>query len=272
MLSNNPRIMELLHESAVKTLSKLKNISLDESKDIISKMSFLQYHTLLEAGANIPSPSGGSSIGPSSNSVSPSANPQQNTQQGQQPGAQNKAQVLWQKGVPAQRGMTVGLQGQGGLPIPGEITQVDTSAKGVKVRNPTTGQEEWHGDDELNPYVSGHTTLQPNQQPQQGQQMQGMREELSRLKQLAGISEDGSSGGCTAGATSAGNVASSPAAFMKPKRRSEVDESPSLEHPEVNGKELAPGVKPNAASGRLSANLAAKNMKTASRSKNGLRR
>ena len=115
----------------------------------------------------------------------------------------------------------------------------------------------------------------PGQPPQPGQPPAGEQvaedgenKDLARLKQLAGIKEN-----CSSGATGAGSIAVAPAAMgTMQKRKPPVEESPSLEHQDIGRKSVVGDTKPNQATGKLSANLAARNKKTASRTDNGLRR
>lgn len=261
-----------MHEDAIEKLSKMRNLTLSESRVAIAKMSFMQYLRLLEAGANITPPSG-QAIGPSRNPVAtspgaPTGAPATiGTPSPSTPGVQSaptKAPVLWKgQGSPVEQGMTVGLKGPNGLPVAGEITQVDQSANGVKVKNPTTGQEEWHGNDDLQPYEDQSATSRVP-----GTQQQQMSEELARMRQLAGIAED-----CSSGATGAGSIAVAPAAMGTVKRRQPVEEGPSEEYtPKEPAKTIIGDTKPSQASGRLSANLAARGQKTASRTNNGFKK
>lgn len=258
MLRNNPQIVQLMYGDTVNKLVDIKGITLQEARQEISKMSFSQYLSLLEASADITPPSG-QKISPAGPSASPTA-----TTQGPQK-APSKAQVMWNgPGSPIEQGMTVGLKGPNGLPVAGEITQVDQTANGVKVKNPTTGQEEWHGNDDLQPFAGGNTV------PGATNQAAGLRqmaEDLKRMKQLAGISEDASGG-----ASCAGGIATAPAAMGNVKRRQSVEEGPSEEYTPDVAKTVAGDTKPNQASGRLSANLAARGKKTASRTNNGFRK
>ena len=189
---------------------------------------------------------------------------------GSQPAATapTKATVSWAgKGTPIEQGMTVGLKGPNGLPVPGEITQVDQSANGVKVRNPTTGQEEWHGNDDLQPFMAnakpGQQSVQPNQQ------QMAEDKDLARMRQLAGIKEDASGG-----ASCAGGIAVASAPLGKVKRRQSVEESPPPKEytPKGPAKTIVGDTKPHQASGELSANLAVRGKKTASRINNGIKR
>ena len=260
MLRHNPKIVQLMYEDVVNKLVNAKGITLQEARQEISKMSFIQYMRLSEAGANITPPSG-QTIGPSSGAISPSAT----TQSSQT--APKKAQVMWNgPGSPIEQGMTVGLNGPNGMPVAGEITQVDTSAKGVRVKNPTTGQDEWHGNDDLQPFVGGNTVPGATNQAA-GLQQQQMAEDLKRMKHLAGIAEDASGG-----ASCAGGIATAPTAMGNVKRRQSVEEGPSEEYTPEVAKTVAGDTKPNQASGRLSANLAARGKKTAARTNNGFKK
>ncbi len=251
-----------MFESAITKLSKDRGITIEESRNEISKMSFSQYLSLIEASANIAPPSG-QTIGPSAAAQS---SPSSNTQAPQT--APGKQQVMWNgPGAPIEQGMTVKLKGPNGLPVAGVISQVDQSAHGVKVKNPITGRDEWHGDDDLEPYVGGDTV--PGATPGAAglQHQQQMAEEISRMRQLAGIAEDSSGG-----ASCAGGIAIAPTAMGGMKKRSQVEEGPSEEYTPEVAKTVAGDTKPNQASGRLSANLAARGKKTAARINNGFKR
>lgn len=261
MLSNNPRITDLMFESTIAKLAKDRGITIEESRLEISKMSFSQYLNLIEASANISSPSG-QTIGPS---AAKQASPTSNTQVPQT--APAKQQVMWNgPGAPIEKGMTVKLKGPNGLPVAGVISQVDQSAHGVKVKNPITGQDEWHGNDDLEPYAGGDTV--PGATPQAaGLHQQQVAEEISRMRQLAGIAEDSSGG-----ASCAGGIAIAPTVMGGMKKRSQVEEGPSEEYTPGVAKTVAGDTKPNQATGRLSANLAARGKKTASRINNGFKK
>lgn len=266
MLRHNPKIIDLIYESAIEKLAELKGITIQESRQEIAKMSFMQYYKLLEAGANITPPSG-QTIGPSSGGPAPitTGSPTATTQGPQT--APSKAQVMWNgPGSPIEQGMTVGLKGPNGLPVPGEITQVDQGAKGVRVKNPTTGQEEWHGNDDLQQYQGGATV--PGATPQAaGLQQQQMAEDIARMRRLAGIAEDASGG-----ASCAGGIASAPTAMGSIKRRTATEEAPAVEYTPKVAKTVAGDTKPNQASGKLSADLAARGKKTAARTNNGFKK
>jgi hypothetical protein len=235
-------------------------------------MSFNEYRKLDE----FITPPSGQAIGPTgsaSNSTQPT------TQPSAQLGNTTKPQVSWPgKGTAPAVGMTVGLKGPNGVPVPGEISQVDMSAKGVKVKNPTTGQDEWTNIDALEPFMA--------QGNQQGQQQQGQQQvqspsqqgnqqamedanDLQRLRELAGIKEN-----CSAGSTGAGSIAVVPVAVGNTiRRRAPTEESQKKEYtPRESAKTVVGDTKPNQASGELSANLAVRGKKTASRTNNGFKR
>ena len=80
-----------------------------------------------------------------------------------------------------------------------------TVAKGVKVKNPTTGQDEWINMDALQPYMAGGSAPANAQNPAAAQgtdpsavTTQEDANDLVRLRELAGIKEN-----CSAGATGA---------------------------------------------------------------------
>lgn len=248
--------MSKMHESMNTIVSSL----IDDKKD----KSFLEY--VAEASANIAPPSG-QTIGPSASGAGIPG-----VQKGTVPGSNMKA--IWPgKGAPIEMGMTVGLKGPDGMPVPGEVTQVDMSSKGVKVKNPTTGQEEWQNNDALEPFAaqqgqpSPQGQTQPQQQPQQNIQTQEDKH-LMRLKELAGIRENAS-----CGASSAGSIAIAPAPMGKMKRRQETDEAAlKKEYTPTVAKTVVGDTKPSQASGALSANLAASGKKSAGRINNGKKR
>ena len=262
MLQDDSTIKNLMYENAVDKYSKLNKVTIKESKIAISKMSFMEYLQLLEAGANIAPPSG-QTIG--TTGTTSSAPPAQGPSS-----VPGKKQIMWNgPGSPIEQGMTVGLKGPNGLPVPGEITQVDQSAKGVRVRNPTTGQEEWHGNDDLHPFTVGNTVPGAVNQGGGPQQQMAEDKDLARMRYLAGIKEDAS-----CGATGAGSIAIAPAAMGKVKKRQSVEESPPAKEytPKRPAETIVGDTKPNQASGELSANLAARGKKTASRINNGFKK
>lgn len=58
MIIDNFKIQELQYDSIIEYLMESKSISLDEAKTIITGLSFKEYHSLIEANAQIIPPSG----------------------------------------------------------------------------------------------------------------------------------------------------------------------------------------------------------------------
>ena len=255
MLTNNYKIVTLGYEDAIKKLSEQQNISLEEAKGMVSQMSFLDYHSLLEANITVTPPSG--------QTISPTTQPTQTSTSTSQNG---QPTMGWAgKGTPIQQGMTVGVKNQQGMPVPGQVTQVDAGANGVKVKDPTTGQEQWQNQDELQPFMassqSNGNTGSVQTAPTAQSPVQEEENELRRILELAGIKEN-----CSAGATGAGAIAIAPAAMGGVKKRQSTEEEIDKH---VTPKTIVGDTKPNQATGALSSNLAAKNKHTASRSNNG---
>jgi hypothetical protein len=246
MLTNDPKINDIANGNIFDKISKEK----------LSEMSFIEYMNLLEVGANITPPSG-QSIGTTGTTGTTSSSTSGTNQ--------NNIKSIWPgKGAPVEVGMTVGLKDTTGLPIPGEISHVDMAAKGAKVKNPKTGKEEWVNLDTLQPFMANNqqtTTQNQNQPPVQEDK------DIQRIKQLAGISEN-----CSAGATGAGAIAIAPAAMGKIKKRETTEEHKVEYTPKGPAKSIIGDTKPNQASGKLSADLAANGKKTASRSNNGFKK
>jgi len=251
-LKNDPTIANLMHDNVVEKLAKIKGISLDESRDTVSSMSFSQYHELCEASADIPAPSG--------QTISPSAAAPATQQQPQ------GKQRMFVPGQPVLPGMTVGVNDATGRNrVPGTVSNVDKATNTVKVMDPKTGQTTTHGINDLGA-IAAKATVQPNQQVSQ-QVGQQMAEELSRLRQLAGIAEDAS-----CGASGAGGIATAPMPMGKVKRRQPVEEVQAKEYTPTVAKTVVGDTKPSQASGELSSTLAANGKKTASRINNGFKK
>lgn len=249
MIRNDHIIQSIVYGDVVRKLAEMKNIGLTEARQELSQMSFKDYHKFVtEAGANITPPSG-QTIGPSSNTQ-----PQKAAAATKSP---QQVKALWPgQGAPVEVGMTVGLTDPKGMPVPGEISQVDMSANGVKVKNPTTGKDEWLNTDDLQPF-----NVQQDEVPGQGN-------DLQRLKELAGISEN-----CSGGATGAGAIAIAPAPMGRMKKREPTEETLKKEYtPREAAKTVIGDTKPHQASGELSATLAANGKRTASRINNGMKR
>lgn len=236
-------VNDIIYGDIVHKLALQKNIGLTEARVLLSQMSFGEYRTLFEDNTEIVPPSG-SALGPTSQNPRNSQN-------------SPNAKATWSGKGPITVGMTVGLKGPNGLPVPGEVAQVDMGAKGVKVKNPQTGQDEWMNIDTLQPFAA--TDKPGTQQPTQEEA------NLTRMKQLAGIAEN-----CSGGATGAGAIAIAPAAMGKVKKRQYPEESLQTEYkPRGSAKTIAGDTKPAQASGKLSADLAASGKVTASRVNNG---
>ena len=259
----------IMHNWAVERLAEARNVSLEESRKIISEMSFAEYHALYEDGTAIVPPSG--------NTITPTP-----TSSGTAPTAASPGGLksIWPgKGAPLEVGMTVGLKGPNGLPVPGEVSQVDMASNGVKIKNPTTGQEEWQNTANLNPYIAGGAAAAP---PTAGTPATGVNTadqqpgiptattediELARMCQLAGIKEN-----CSAGATGAGSIATAPVS-MSPMQKRQPTTGMKKEYTRTTPvKTIVGDTKPHQASGELSANLAASGMKSAGRTNNGMKR
>lgn len=249
MLTNNPLITSLGYEKM--PTEKIKN------------MSFSQY--IAEAGSQIVPPSG--------QPIAPTG-PANNTNQGSQTSGAAGAKAIWPgKGAPVQQGMTVGLKGQNGLPVPGQVSQVDQGANGVKVKNPTTGQDEWYNTDDLQPFLGNGANSGQATQGTTGVVQANEDKDLIRLRELAGLNNIREN--CSAGATGAGAIAIAPtgAGNKKPMKREYTQEARPVEYtPKEPAKTIIGDTKPNQATGKLSADLAARGQKTASRTNNGFKK
>ena len=232
----------------VHRISQERCVGLTEARLIISQMSFSEYRSLEEASADILPPSGKplSPTGPGGAPPAPAA-----------------------PGTPIKPGTTPanppGQQSQPAATAPAPVAPA-ADPRGVQVKNPQTGKMEW---------MKPTTPAKPGQNAQPGAlaagalQSQAVSEdkELARMKQLAGIVEDGSCGG-----TSAGAIAVAPMAMGSVKRRQPTDEKLKKEYTPDVAKTVVGDTKPNQASGELSSSLAANGKKTASRSNNGFKR
>lgn len=248
MIQNDAKILKLLYGDCITHLSEQRGITVEEAKKIFSSLTFKEYCGLIE---QIVTPPSGQAITPTQGTKD-----QKPAQSSNTPDKNIKA--IWPgKGAPVERDMTVGLTGPDGKPIPGTVTQVDLSAKGVKVQNPTTGKEEWFNIDNLTPFMAS-----TNKTPGQTQESV----DLSRLKQLAGIMENSS-----AGAVSTANIAIANTTLQNGepiRRRTKTEEKWTKEYKEIPGNKTIVGdTKPHQAIGELSANLAASGKISASRGK-----
>lgn len=227
MIRNDRIINSLIHGDAVEKLIKENNIDVTEARAMISEMSFKDYCALDEASADIVPPSG-KPLSPTGPGGEPPAAP----------------------GTPIKPGTTpANPPGQQSQPAATAPTPVKPAAdpRGVQVKNPQTGKMEW-----MKPSVdqSGKPVAEDK--------------ELARMKQLAGIVEDGSCGGI-----SASSIAVAPKSMG---RRQPTDEKIKKEYTPEVAKTVVGDTKPSQASGELSANLAVRGKKTASRTNNGFKR
>lgn len=243
----------IINEDMIKKLADIRCIEISEAREIFSNLSFSEYCKLSEASADITPPSG-QQIGPTVNAPSSPV---------------TGIKSVWPgKGTPVNVGMTVGLKGPSGLPVPGQVSQVDLSANGVKVKNPTTGQDEWTNMDSLEPYVANQQQQATTQQASSQPQVTAEEQHLRRLQELAGISEN-----CSAGATGAGAIAIAPTSLGSVQKRRPTEEGIDKEYtPKEAPKTIIGDTKPSQASGELSATLAANGKKTAARKNNGFKK
>lgn len=266
MIKDDLNIRALMYRDLVDYLSESREINITEARNIISELSFINYCSLME---EIIPPSG-QPIGPVGSSTGVSTNSSQATNSPTQ--APNNIKSIWPgKGAPVEVGMTVGLKGPNGLPVPGQISQVDLASKGVKIKNPTTGQDEWANMDSLEPFMAAsnqnNSTVPQNSQNITTEEFQ-QSEQLRRLKELAGIKEN-----CSSGATSSSAIAISPTSMSGVKKRQSTDEEIKKEYvPKEAAKTIIGDTKPHQASGELSSNLAVRGKKTASRNNNGFKK
>lgn len=227
-------------KSIISIISEQYSVDAESARNILKELSFLEYVNLLEAPIIPPS---GKPVGASTQSQQPTKKePSSNTGSAQTP--------MWQGGqAPVTVGMMVGIGAEDNV-LPGQVTSVDQAAHGVKVKDPTTGKEQWKNIDDLE-------TVQQDT----------VSEDIARIKQLAGISEDAS-----AGAVSSGSIATSTHPFTGVVSRKRTEEA-ALKREHVRStpsKSIIGDTKPNQASGELSANLAASGKRTTRRKNNGL--
>lgn len=230
---DDKQIARMKHGDIMEQIAAHRGVSVDEARKILPQLSFSQYMEITEAGI-----------------VPPSGNPVGSQQPTKPPGVPPKPK--WPgNGAPVEKGMMVDVPDDKGVPSPGEVVQVDASAKGIKVKNPITGQLEWQNLDSLTANQSTQVTEHDR--------------DLSRLRTLAGIGES-----MTSGATGAGSIAVSPVSVGKMQTR---ETALKKEYTSKGPAQTIIGdTKPSQASGELSANLAASGKKTASRTNNGFRK
>jgi len=265
---------DMIYGDMVKRIAEERNIDLTEARIIVSEMSFKEYQL---AEQTVPAPSG-STIGPTGPSAAPTSNQNDAANQAAAAGTSGGVKGVFVKGIPPQKGMIVSLRSRAGVPIPGTIKDIDLGKNGVVVTNPETKKEEWMNITTLQPYMVGGkpTPAAPGQPGNQTDAQQAAAQtgrvtedaELSRMLQLAGVQEN-----CSGGATGAGSIAMAAKPLGKLKKREYPEESLK---PEYTAKEPAKTIigdtKPNQASGKLSADLAASGRRAAGRINNGRKR
>lgn len=251
MIKHDPLINEIAYGNMVDSISESKNISQADAKKLLQAMSFQEYLSVLE---NITPPSG-NTIAPGAKTVGRPANSMPKPPTTPSTSSTKPANPNWPGGnAPLEAGMSVGMKDASGKPTQGIVSKVDKLANGAKVRNPVTGKEEW-------------TNLSMLEPASLATEDQDSDDDLTRLKELAGIQESASSG-----ATGAGAIAVAPTAMGSMNKRT-TTESPRKEYrPKAPPKTIVGDTKPGQASGELSATLAANGKKTASRSNNGFKK
>lgn len=262
---------EMIYGDMVHRIAEEKNVGLTEARDIISKMSFREYQV---AEATVPAPSG-ATIAPTGSSATPNENDAANQAAAGSPSAAGTPSYI--KGQIPQKGQSVSVKSRAGLPLQGTIKDVDQMKNGALVINPETNKEEWWNISTLEPFLAGKAPPPAlgqagNQTDQQGALAQTGKvaedAELSRMLQLAGIQEN-----CSGGATGAGAIAMAPSAMGGIKKREPAEEALTPEYtPKGPAKTIVGDTKPNQATGKLSADLAASGKKAAGRINNGRKR
>jgi len=256
MLSNNYNIDSLKYDDVVKLISEKYNLTIHESVDVVKQLSLKEYMYILEANgdaSNIPSPSGQQQIGGTSATNSAPANtttPQE-----------------WDGNGPATAGMVAGIKTPSGTVAKVNITNVASDGT-VTVTDPSTGEEQEHHADDLLPAnafiaTKGVANPLPKTMGAVANLMSSKdfnSAELSRITELAGITETAS-----CGATGAGAIA----AIAKPMGSTIQRRKPAEE---AGNKSIQGQIDPHAASSELSRRLADKKLKTTGRQNNGVRK
>ena len=238
MILNDSQIDMMINGNILDTIAERHGVDAVQARSILSEMSFLEYMSLTE---NTVTPPSGQQVGSKSSGTGTTST-----------GPNNK---IWANpNAPITAGMTVGVKDPKGQVMPMQVSQVDQNASGVKVRDMTTGKEEWYNKEQL--ATMGMTT----ENDENG--VTGEDEaELTRILELAGISEMSSAGSSCAGA-----IATGPTAMGATRKRSQESVSLDNEHKrETPYKSIIGDTKPAQASGQLSANLAASGKPTARR-------
>lgn len=236
MILNDSQIDMMINGNILDTIAERHGVDVVQARSILSEMSFLEYMSLTE---NTVTPPSGQQVGSKSTGTGITANTASNDKMWANPNA------------PITAGMTVGVKDPKGQVMPMQVSQVDQNASGVKVRDMTTGKEEWYNKDQL--ATMGMTTENDDNGEDEA--------ELTRILELAGISEMSSAGSSCAGA-----IATGPTSMGATRKRSQESVSLDNEHKrETPYKSIIGDTKPAQASGQLSANLAASGKPTARR-------
>lgn len=261
---------DMIYGDIVKRIAEERGIDLTEARTVVSNMSFKEYQL---SEQTVPAPSG-QTIAPTGSTAG-----NQNVAANQAAaGGATAGAPSYIKGTIPKEGQSVGVKSRAGLPLQGTIKRVDQMKNGVIVFNPETQKEEWMNISTLEPFMVGNKTTpaklgQPgNQTDTQGALAQAGRvaedAELSRMLQLAGVQES-----CSGGATGAGAIAMAAKPLGKMQKREPAEEALKPEYtPKKPAETIIGDTKPNQASGKLSADLAASGRKAAGRINNGRKR
>lgn len=222
MKNLNSLANDMLYGDIVGRIAKERNIGLTEARTVISEMSFSQYRLLTE----LITPPSGQTIGPigstgSSNLAKPTPTAQ--------PSPMTKGQAAASGGLltPPKIGDTVNVPGPNNVPIPVQLTRVDTGKNTVRYKSPITGRDEDIGVDKLSPAATSNnspdsgnavagpaTAGTPGLPPTGGTGQVTEDAELARLLELAGIPES-----CSGGASGVGGIAVSATPMGKPSKK-----------------------------------------------------
>lgn len=239
MIFNDRVINQMIDGDVLQLIAETHGVDDAQARNILSKMSFLEHMRLREA----ITPPSGLKVGTPPTANKPQANGTTNKPAGTKPDAK-----MWNNpNAPITPGMTVGVNSDNGDTTPMQVSQVDQNASGVKVKDPVTGKETWYNKEQL-------ATLGVNETDAQAD------EQLERILELAGVKETAS-----AGATSAGAIASAPSPSKGTRRHTEETALQPEHTRKTPYKTIIGDTKPSQASGQLSANLAASGKRTANR-------
>lgn len=249
MILNDNEIDKMINGCIISTIAEQRGVSLGQAREILSEMTFLEHMKMLE---NVVEPPSGKQVG----SKPVNANQPNNTPSKPDGDATAQAKMWSNPSAPITAGMTVGVTNDGGAVMPMQVSQVDQNASGVKVKDLTTGKEEWYNKDQL--ATMGMTAESDDADIDNDEDTDG---NLNRILELAGVKEMASMGASCAGA-----IASAPASMGSTRKRSEESVSLDSEHKRDDPyKSIIGDTKPAQASGQLSANLAASGKPTARR-------